>query len=215
MLFSADFNKNEMCYGKKIYTSRLHFTGSKSWLSFIIRALAKLYLLKIKNFLTSSKYEFSGQFSDVVGPHSKNKRDIIYIFSERTFYWLSCPFYKRQNTVLFWRNKPFSNTLLFADFSWCQQKLEVIWQQSIYQETLFYLVYKFTRFHDQSISQTEFMTREVGSILPHPGRIQGPKSPDEIRLIYKNRFWYKLSVHHILHKYFILNVEEAKNKTTK
>ena len=87
---------------------------------------------------------------------------------------------------MFWRNRPFNNTLIFADFCCCQQKLEVLWQQAIYQEIPFYLVYKLTKFHDQSISQTGFMAG--GAILPHPGRMQGQKSPAEIGLKYNTKF---------------------------
>ena len=59
-------------------------------------------------------------------------------------------------------------------------KIRVLWQQTIYKETPFYWVYNLTKFHDQSISRTGFM---VGAaILPHLGRIQGPKSPGQIGL---------------------------------
>ena len=65
----------------------------------MIRALAKLDLWKIKKMLTLSKFCFFGQFLDVVGPHSQVKRYLTYIYYERTFYWLSYPFYKTQKTV--------------------------------------------------------------------------------------------------------------------
>ena len=42
------------------------------------------------------------------------------------------------------------------------------------------MVYKLTKFHNQSNSQTGFMTG--GTILPHRPRIQGPKSPGKIGL---------------------------------
>ena len=62
-----------------------------------------------------------------------------------------------QNTkklFLFLRNGPFSNTLIFADCCWCQQKLEGLWQQTLHQQTPFDRFYQLTTFHDQSINQT-------------------------------------------------------------
>ena len=76
-------------------------TGSTSWRSFMIRALAKLDLLKIRKMLTSSKFRFFGQFLDVVETRSQVERHVTYIYSERTFYWLSNYFYKTQKTVFF------------------------------------------------------------------------------------------------------------------
>ena len=52
--------------------------------------------------LASSNYCVSDQFSDVIGLHSQLKDKLyiyIHIHSERTFYWLSYPFYKAQKTV--------------------------------------------------------------------------------------------------------------------
>ena len=81
---------------------------------------------------------------------------------------------------MFWRNRPFSNTVIFADFFSCQQELGMLWQQDIYHEIPFYLVYKLAKFDDQRISQNWiYGMRRVGIrvvILPNPGRIQGPKS---------------------------------------
>ena len=34
----------------------------------------------------------------MVGPHNPVKRNVTYKYSERTFYWLSYPFYKRQKS---------------------------------------------------------------------------------------------------------------------
>ena len=65
----------------------------------MIRALAKLDLLKIKKMLTSSKFRFFGQFLDMVEPHRQVKRRVAYIYPERKSYWLSYPFYKIQKTV--------------------------------------------------------------------------------------------------------------------
>ena len=73
----------------------------------MIRALAKLDLLKIRKMLTSSKFRFFGQFLDVVETRSQVERHVTYIYSERTFYWLSYYFYKTQKTVFFFG--PFSN----------------------------------------------------------------------------------------------------------
>ena len=48
--------------------------------------------------LTSSNYCIFGQFLDVIGPHSQVKKHVTYVYSERTFYWLSYPLYKTQKT---------------------------------------------------------------------------------------------------------------------
>ena len=125
--------------------------------------------------MASSKYGIFGQFSDLIGPHSQVKRDVTYIYSERTFYWLSYPVYKTQKTVFVSSNRRFSTTLVFADFCWCQQKLEVLWQQTIHQEIPFYLVYKLTKFHDQNISQTGFLA--VGGNFAPPRENSGTKKP--------------------------------------
>ena len=53
------------------------------------QSIAKLDLLKIKKMLKSSKFRFVGQYSDVVVPHSHVKGHLTYIYSKRTFYWLS------------------------------------------------------------------------------------------------------------------------------
>ena len=37
----------------------------------------------------------------MVGPHNPVKRNVTYKYSERTFYWLSYPFYKRQKSFCF------------------------------------------------------------------------------------------------------------------
>ena len=58
---------------------------------------------------TSSIFCIFCQFLDVIGQHSLVKRHGTYIFFERTFYWLSYPFYKIQKTVfdfekyIFWQ----------------------------------------------------------------------------------------------------------------
>ena len=66
-------------------------------------------------------------------------------------------FTRHKKLFLFWRNRLFANTLIFADVWLHQQKLDNLWQQTIYQEISFYLVYQLTKFHYQSISQTGFM----------------------------------------------------------
>ena len=86
-------------YGSKLYTIRLYLTGSTSWSSFMIRALAKLDLLKIKKTQTLSKFFLFDQFPEVVGPHSQAQIHVIYMYSESKFYWLSYPFYKTRKTV--------------------------------------------------------------------------------------------------------------------
>ena len=98
-LIFADVSKYWRRYGSKLYTSRLHLTGSTSWPSFMIRALTKLGLWKIIKMLASSKLCSFGQFLNVVEPHSHVKRHVFYMYSERTFYWLSSPFYKAQGAV--------------------------------------------------------------------------------------------------------------------
>ena len=47
----------------------------------------------------SSEHCIFAQFLDVIEPHSQVKRPVNYVYSERTFYWLSYPFYKTQKTV--------------------------------------------------------------------------------------------------------------------
>ena len=66
-------------------------------------------------------------------------------------------FTKHKKLFLFWRNRSFSNTLIFGDFCWHQQKLEVLGQQNIYEENLFDSSYQLIKFHDQSISQIGFV----------------------------------------------------------
>ena len=65
----------------------------------MIRALAKLDLLKIEKTLTLSKFFLFDQFPEVVGPHCQAQRHVIYMYSESKIYWLSYPFYKTQKTV--------------------------------------------------------------------------------------------------------------------
>ena len=98
-----------------------------------------------------------GQFLDVIGPHSQVKRHVTYIYFERTFYGYRILFTKHKKLFLFLTNKPLSNTLIFSDFCWCQQILEALWQQTIYQQTSFNRFYQMTKFHDQSIRQTGSM----------------------------------------------------------
>ena len=64
---------------------------------------------EFKKMRTSSIFCIFCQFLDVIGQHSLVKRHGTYIFFERTFYWLSYPFYKIQKTVfdfekyIFWQ----------------------------------------------------------------------------------------------------------------
>ena len=46
-------------------------------------------------------------------------------------------FTKHKKLFLFWRNRLFANTLIFADVWLHQQKLDNLWQQTIYQEISF------------------------------------------------------------------------------
>ena len=47
------------------------------------------------------KFLFFGHISHVVRPDNPVKRNVTYKYSERTFYWLSYPFYKRQKSFCF------------------------------------------------------------------------------------------------------------------
>ena len=79
------------------------------------------------------------------------KRHVTYIYSERNFIGYRILFTKHKKLFLFLRNRPFNNTLTFADFWWRQQKLEELWQQTIYQQTPFVRFYQLTKFQDQKV----------------------------------------------------------------
>ena len=79
---------------------------------------------------------------------------LIYFLKEHFTGYHIC-FTKHKKLFLFWINRSFSNTLFFADFCLFQKKLEVLWQQTIYQQTTpFDRFYQLTMFHDQDVSQT-------------------------------------------------------------
>ena len=59
------------------------------------------------------KFLFFGHISHVVGPHNPVKRNVTYKYSERTFYWLSYPFYKRQKSFCFGEIDLLAITLFF------------------------------------------------------------------------------------------------------
>ena len=108
--------------------------------------------------LASSNYCVSDQFSDVIGLHSQLKDKLyiyiyIYILKER-FIGYHILFTKHKKLFLFSRNGLSSNILIFANSFWRQQKLERLWQQTIYQKTPFDRFYQLTKFHYQSIGQT-------------------------------------------------------------
>ena len=104
---------------------------------------------------------------------------------------------------MFWRNKPFRNTLVSADFCRSQEKLEVLWQQTICQETLFYLAYTLTKFRDQSISQTAFITGDSFAPPRENSRTKNPGSSEKqqqpiIVIIFKFCFHDMIIVLHLL-----------------
>ena len=79
-------------------------------------------------------------------------------------------FTKHKKLILFWRNRSFSNTLIFADFCWHQQKLEVLVQQNIYQENLLDRFYQLIKFHDQ-IGFVAFASPRDNTGTKKPGQI--------------------------------------------
>ena len=57
-----------------------------------------------------------GQFLDAVGPHIQVKRHVTYIYIlKEHFIGYHILFTKHKKMFLFWRNRPFSNTLIFAN----------------------------------------------------------------------------------------------------
>ena len=66
--------------------------------------------------LTSSKYFIFSQLLDVIGPHNQVQRHVTYIYSENHFIGYHIPFTKHKKLFLFWRNRFFSNTLIFCWF---------------------------------------------------------------------------------------------------
>ena len=80
----------------------------------------------------------------------------IYLFIKCIYMiimWTNGP-YNGDDMMISLRSRPFSNNVIFADFCWCQQKLEGPWQQTIYQQTPFHTFYELTKFLDQSVGQT-------------------------------------------------------------
>ena len=143
-------------------------TGSIGWPSFMIRALAKLAksIEDLKNADIIKVLSFWSIFGRGRTTKPSQNACNLYIFWKKILLAIISFWQNTKKLFLFWRNRPFSNTLIFADFCWRQQKLEGLWQQTIYQETPFYLVCKLTKFYDQRISQTGFMAgRAFGPTL--------------------------------------------------
>ena len=66
--------------------------------------------------LASTNFCIFGPFLEMVGEQNQIKRHVTYIYSEITFFGYHILFTKHKKLFLFWRNRPFSKTQIFADF---------------------------------------------------------------------------------------------------
>ena len=130
--------------------------------------------------LTSSKFRFFGQFLNVVGSHSNVKRRVTYIYSEITFYLISYPFHKTQKTNFVLEKQTFQQYPKFCWFFLTSAKIRQAMANELYtSRPHFTWSTRWLSFKIRLLSKLDLWH---GAILPHPERIQGPKSPGEIGL---------------------------------